>query len=124
MTEQSGHLAVAMGVAVGAGHWVAGPLICRSTDSRDWLRNAAARTGEISSSPTARKTSRLKRRGFSKASNPWSGRIGSGSDLRQDRAKVAKACCTEPCGSTPTCPRRVSRAAPDTPYLCFRRTNS
>ena len=35
-----------------AGHWMAGPLICRSTDSSDWLRSAAARTGEISSSPT------------------------------------------------------------------------
>ena len=51
-------------------HWMAGPLICRSTDSSDWLRSAAARTGEISPSPTARETSRLKRRGFSKAANP------------------------------------------------------
>ena len=42
-------------------HWIAGPLICRSTASRDSLRRAAARTGEISSSPTARQTSRLKR---------------------------------------------------------------
>lgn len=51
-------------------HWIAGPLICRSTVSRDSLRRAAARTGEISSSPTARQTSRLKRWGFSNAANP------------------------------------------------------
>ena len=51
-------------------HWIAGPLICRSTVSRDSLRRAAARTGEISSSPMARQTSRLKRWGFSNAANP------------------------------------------------------
>ena len=56
----------------GAGHWMAGPLICRSTESRDWLRSSAARTGEISSSPTARKTSRLKRRGFPGEPKPLS----------------------------------------------------
>ena len=44
-----------------ASHWVAGPLICRSTASKGSLRRAAARTGEISSSPMARQTSRLNR---------------------------------------------------------------
>ena len=34
----------------GARHWIVGPLTCRSTESRDWLRSAAARAGEISSS--------------------------------------------------------------------------
>ena len=58
-----------------ARHWIVGPLTCRSTESRDWLRSAAARAGEISSSPTARKPRRLKRRGFSKAANPWCGWI-------------------------------------------------
>ena len=52
------------------GHWTVGPLICRSTASRGSLRSAAARTGEISSSPIARQTRRLKRRGFSNAPNP------------------------------------------------------
>ena len=51
-------------------HWTAGPVICCSTASRDSSRSAAARAGEISSSPTARQTSRLKRRGFSNAANP------------------------------------------------------
>ncbi len=36
-----------------ARHWIIGPLICCSTESSDWLRSAAARTGEINSSPTA-----------------------------------------------------------------------
>ena len=41
--------------------WPTGPVICRSTTSRDSLRRVAARTGEISSSPTARQTRLLKR---------------------------------------------------------------
>ena len=52
------------------GHCIGGPLICCSTASRGSLRRAAARTGEISSSPMARQTSRSKRWGFSNAPNP------------------------------------------------------
>lgn len=48
-----------------ARHSVGGPLMRRSTESRDSLRSVAARTGEISPSPTARATRRLKRRGSS-----------------------------------------------------------
>ena len=28
-----------------ARHWIAGPLRCRSNESRDWLRSAVARAG-------------------------------------------------------------------------------
>ena len=83
-------------------------------DRRSRVRSirATARTGEISPSPAARATSLLKRRGCSKAENPWSDGIGSGSELRQGRAKVAKACCTELRDNTPTCPSRINSTGP------------
>ena len=96
-------------------HRSRGPLISRSTSRNEHFSNSAARTGEISSPPSARQTRRSKRRGRSKVASPSLSAIGSGSRFRHERAYVRKAYSTEADGRMRMSRSRNSMAAADIP---------